>query len=97
MLAITLLLLVLGAVLALFGTAGFALNWAAPDHDSLRFAQILAKSGRRLSAAGLALYALAHYGASGPTLIVLIAVGITAAATYLTATSNTIVPTGATP
>jgi len=97
MLAITLTLLALGAALAFFGTAGFALNWSAPDHDSLRFAQILAKAGRRLSVAGLALYALAHYGASGVTLIVLIAVGVTAAATYVTATSNTIVPTGATP
>jgi hypothetical protein len=95
MLATTLLMLGLGAVLALFGTAGFALNWAAPDHDSLRFAQALAKTGRRLSAAGLTLYALAHYGASGATLILLIGVGVTAAATYLTATSNTIVPSGA--
>lgn len=94
MLAITLLLLSLGALLASSGTAGFALNWVAPDHDSLRFAQALAKTGRRLAAAGLALYAL-HYSASGLALLALVLVAGCALATYLTATSNTIVPAGA--
>ena len=96
MLTVTLLLLALGTLLASFGTAAFALNWAAPDHDSLRFAQILASSGRRLAYTGLALYAL-HYSASGAALFALLLVGALALTTYLTKTSNTIVPTGATP
>lgn len=96
MLTVTLLLLTLGALLAFFGTVAFALNWAAPDHDSLRFAQILASSGRRLAYTGLALYCL-HYSASGPALFALLLVGGLALATYLTRTTNAIVPTGATP
>jgi hypothetical protein len=96
MLTITLLLLALGALLAAFGTAGFALNWTAPDHDSLRFAHLVAKTGRRLAAAGLALYVM-HYSASGLALLALILVAGCALASYLTATSNAIVPTGVTP
>jgi hypothetical protein len=92
MLTLTLLLLVLGALLASFGTAGFLLTWAAPDHDSLRYLQALAKTGRRLAAVGLALFVL-HYHAGGIALLALIAVALAAAATYLTATTNTIVPT----
>jgi|GEM_PF-3629874 len=93
MLAITLTLLVLGALLAAFGTAGFALNWTAPDHDSLRYTQGIAKAGRRLSAAGLTLYAL-HYGASGPALIALLLAAALALATYLTRTTSTLLADG---
>jgi len=90
----TALLLILGGVFAVFGVLGFLGNWQAPDHDSLRFVQALATTGRRLTAAGLALYAL-HYSASGLVLALLLAAALLAAATYLTRTSNTILPTGA--
>jgi alkanesulfonate monooxygenase SsuD/methylene tetrahydromethanopterin reductase-like flavin-dependent oxidoreductase (luciferase family) len=97
MLTITLLLLVLGALLASFGMLGFYGNWTStPDHDSLRFVQALAKTGRRLAYTGLALCVL-HYSVGGPALAALLLVGALALATYRTRTTNTIVPTGATP
>jgi len=97
MLTLTLLLLTLGGVLAVFGVLGFAGNWTShPDHDSLRYVQALATTGRRMTAAGLALYAL-HYSASGAALLGLLLAALLAAATYLTRTSNTIIPAGATP
>lgn len=93
MLTITLLLLTLGALLAAFGTAGFLGNWScAPDYDSLRFVQALATTGRRLTYTGLALYVL-HYSASGPALALLLCATGLALATYLTKTSNQIIPT----
>ena len=93
MLTITLLLLVLGALLASFGVLGFYGNWTStPDHDSLRYLQAIAKTGRRLAAVGLALFVL-RYHAGGIALIALIAVALAAAATYLTTTSNQIIPT----
>ena len=93
MLTLTLLLLVLGALLAFFGTAGFLGTWgSAPDHDSLRFVQVLAAAGRRLTYTGLALYAL-HYSAGGLALFALLLAGALALATYLTRTVNTIIPT----
>lgn len=93
MLAITLLTLVLGAVLAAFGVVGFLGCWTtAPDHDSLRYLQVLAATGRRMTATGLALYAL-HYSAGGPALVALLLAAALALATYLTRTVNTIVPT----
>lgn len=93
MLTLTLLLLTLGALLASFGVLGFYGNWTStPDHDSLRYVQTVAKTGRRLAAVGLALFVL-HYHAGGIALLALIAVALAAAATYLTATTNTIVPT----
>jgi predicted MFS family arabinose efflux permease len=96
---LTLLLLTLGPVLAAFGVAGFLGNWSgqAPDHDSLRYVQTLATTGRRMAYAGLALYLLHHGLPVGDTLTALLCVAGIALATYLTATSNTIVPTGATP
>lgn len=93
MLTITLLLLTLGALLACFGVAGFLGNWSStPDHDSLRFVQALATTGRRLTYTGLALYVL-HYSASGPALALLLAAAGLALTTYLTKTSNQIIPT----
>jgi len=93
---VTALLLAVGGVLALFGVLGFLGNWQAPDHDSLRYVQALAATGRRMTATGLALYVL-HYSASGAALLGLLLAALLAAATYLTRTSNTIIPTGATP
>lgn len=91
----TALLLTLGVLLAAFGVAGFLGNWSStPDHDSLRFVQALATTGRRLTYTGLALYVL-HYSASGPALALLLAAAGLALATHLTRTSNTIVPAGA--
>lgn len=93
----TALLLTLGGVLAAFGVLGFLGNWTShPDHDSLRYLQALATTGRRLTAAGLLLYVL-HYTASGPVLALLTLAAALALATYLTRTSNTITPTGAAP
>ena len=95
MLTITLLLLALGALLAAFGTAGFLGNWTStPDHDSIRYVQTLAATGRRMAYTGLALYLIHHGLPTGDTLLALACVAGAAAATYLTATSNTIVPTG---
>ncbi|HZP54614.1 hypothetical protein [Actinocrinis sp.] len=97
MLTLTLLLLTLGGVLAVFGVLGFYGNWTStPDHDSLRYVQALAAAGRRLTATGLALFVL-HYSASGVALFGLLLAALLAAATYLTRTSNQIIPTGATP
>lgn len=95
---VTLLLLVLGPVLAAFGVAGFLGNWSCgADHDSLRYLQILAASGRRLIAAGTAVHLLTHGLPAGPLLSILLAAALLAGCTYLTATTNTILPTGATP
>lgn len=90
----TALLLTLGALLAAFGVLGFLAVWPAADHDSLRFVQALAATGRRSTYTGLTLYVL-HYSASGPALALLLAAAGLALATYLTKTSNTIVPAGA--
>lgn len=96
---LTLLLLTLGPVLAAFGVAGFLGNWCgnAPDHDSIRFAQTVATTGRRMAYAGLALYLIRHGLPSGDTLLALLCIGALAACTYLTRTTNAIIPTGATP
>lgn len=90
---LTALLLALGALLAAFGVLGFLGNWTShPDHDSLRFVQAIATTGRRLTCTGLALYVL-HYTASGPILALLLLAAGLALATYLTRTSNAIIPT----
>lgn len=96
---LTLLALLLGPVLAAFGVAGFLGNWSgqAPDHDSIRYLQTLAATGRRMTYAGLALYLIHHGLPTGDTLTALLCVTAIAAATYLTKTTDIIVPTGATP
>lgn len=96
---ITLLLLILGPVLAAFGVAGFFGNWSdqAPDHDSLCYLQVLAVSGRRMAYAGLALHLIHHGLPRGDTLLALLCVAALSLATYLTATTNTIIRAGATP
>lgn len=92
----TLLLLTLGPVLAAFGVAGFLGNWtSAPDHDSLRYVQVLATTGRRMAYAGLLLYLVHHGLPGGDTLLALACVAGIAAATYLTRTTNRIIPTPA--
>lgn len=95
----TALLLTVGAVLALFGVAGFLGNWCgqAPDHDSLRYVQALATGGRRAITAGIALHTTTRGIPTGPLLTVLLCAAVLASATYLTSTTNTIIPTGATP
>lgn len=94
---LTVLALLLALVLALFGVAGFAGNWTSvPDHDSLRFTQWAAKAGRYCAVGALALHTLGHALQSAPAAL-WFTVGALAATTYLTKTSDRIVPTGATP
>ena len=92
MLAITLLLLVIGALLAAVGTAGFtiAIHQPASDHE-LEHARKAATIGRRLAIPGLCLYA-GHYGASGAGLYALMLVVALTMASYIT--KSTIRPTG---
>ncbi len=76
MLAITLILLVLGGLLAAFGTAGFTLVYHQPaSAHELERARKAATVGRWLTIPGLCLYA-AHYGASGPGLYALLIVAM---------------------
>ena len=92
---LTALCLILSVLLALFGVAGFAGNWTStPDHDSLRFVQAAAKAGRYAAYAALALHTLGHALPTAPAAL-WFTVGALAAATYLTRTSNRIVPAGA--
>lgn len=95
---LTLLALLLGPVLAAFGVAGFLGNWTStPDHDSIRYLQTLAATGRRMTYAGLALYLIHHGLPTGDTLLALLCAAAIALATYLTKTTNQIVPAGAAP
>ena len=92
---LTALALILSVLLALFGVAGFAGNWTStPDHDSLRFVQAAAKAGRYCAYTALALHALGHALPTAPALL-WFTVGALTAVTYLTRTSNQILPTGA--
>jgi len=50
-----------------------------------------------MTAAGLALYLIHHGLPTGDSLLALLCAAAIAAATYLTKTTNAIVPTGATP
>ena len=94
---LTALCLILSVLLALFGVAGFAGNWTStPDHDSLRFVQAAAKTGRYCAYTALALHTLGHALPATPAAL-WFAAGALAATTYLTRTSNRIVPAGATP
>ena len=88
---LTVLALLLALVLALFGVAGFAGNWTSvPDHDSLRFVQGAAKTGRYCAYTALALHTLGHALPTAPAAL-WFAVGALAATTYLTRTSNRII------
>lgn len=92
---LTALCLILSVLLALFGVAGFLGNWTSvPDHDSLRFVQAAAKTGRYCAVAALALHTFGHALPTAPAPL-WFTVGALAATTYLTRTSNRIVPTGA--
>lgn len=92
---LTALLLTLSVLLALFGVAGFAGNWtSSPDHDSLKFVQAAAKTGRYCAYTALTLHALGHALPTAPAAL-WFAAGALAATTYLTRTSNAIVPAGA--
>lgn len=94
---LTVLALLLTLILAAFGVLGFVGNWtSAPDPDSLRVTQVAAKAGRYCAYGALTLHTLGHTLQSAPALL-WFATGALAAATYLTRTSNRIVPAGATP
>lgn len=93
---LTALTLALGALLAAFGVLGFLAVWPAADHDSLKFVQAAAKAGRYCAYAALALHTLGHALPTAPAAL-WFAAGALAATTYLTKTSNAIVPAGATP
>lgn len=65
----TALLLTVGTVLALFGVAGFLGNWSSgADHDSIRYLQTLATTGRRAITTGIAVHLLTHGLPTGPLL-----------------------------
>lgn len=84
MLAITLVLLAVGALLAALGTAGFTIAAYQPGSgDELRSARKTATVGRWMTIPGLCLYA-GHYGASGAGLYALMLVVAVTMASYLT-------------
>lgn len=92
---VTVLALLLATLLALFGVLGFAGNWTSqPDHDSLTIVQAAAKAGRYCAYLALALHTIGHTLTGSPALLWFLT-GALAAATYLTRTTNTIIPTGA--
>lgn len=92
MFAITIVLLVLGTLLAALGTVGFICVWQAPSHEELRTTRGAATLGRRMTMAGLALY-IPHHAAGGPALGALLIVFGLALATYLTKSTNQIIRT----
>lgn len=92
------LLLTAGCLLSVAGLLGFLGNWiSVPDHDSLRFVQALAATGRRATGAGITLRVLASGLPGGALLAITAITALLAAGTYLTATTNTVIPTGAAP
>ncbi len=94
MLAITLILLVLGGLLAAFGTAGFTLVYHQPaSTHELERARKAATVGRWLTIPGLCLYA-GHYGASGLGLYALLAVTAITMASLITKTTTRPAATG---
>jgi hypothetical protein len=95
MLAITVLLLAVGALLAALGTIGFALVWQAPSHDDLAMARKTATIGRWLTVPGLCLFA-GHYAAAGPGLYALMLVVALTVASFITkSTTRPVAATGA--
>lgn len=88
-------LLAAGTLLAGFGVAGFLGNWrSGPDHDSIRFVQVLSSIGRNALYTAALLHLLAHALPNTPPALWLAAIAL-AFATYLTRTTNTIVPAAA--
>ena len=83
MFTITVLLLALGAVLALLGTLGFVCVWQAPSHEELRATRGAATIGRWMATAGLLMYIPSHT-ASGIGLAALLLTALVAAASRLT-------------
>jgi protein-S-isoprenylcysteine O-methyltransferase Ste14 len=78
--ALTVILFVVGVLLAAAGTLGFyVVAHTAPDPDDLSFNRTMASIGRRLIYAGIATIVLAH-----PLLVALAVVGFAAAASHLT-------------
>jgi multisubunit Na+/H+ antiporter MnhG subunit len=95
MLALTALLIAVGAILAALGTLGFLAVWQAPSsHEDLQFARKAATIGRWLTIPGLCLYA-GHYSASGLGLYALLAVTALAMASLITKTTTRPATTGA--
>lgn len=90
---LTVLALLLTLILAAFGVLGFVGNWtSAPDPDSIRFTQFAAKAGRYCAYTALTLHTLGHALPTAPAAL-WSTVGALAATTYLTKTSNQIIPT----
>jgi hypothetical protein len=83
MLAITVLLLAVGALLAALGTLGFLAVWQAPAPEELQTARRAATIGRWMIVPGLSLYA-GHFGASGLGLYALLLVTALAMASLIT-------------
>lgn len=92
MFAITIVLLVLGTLLAALGTLGFLAIWQAPSHEDVAAVRKTATAGRWMAAAGLYLYG-AHHAASGPVLYALLLIVALTMATFIT--KSTIRPTAA--
>lgn len=85
MLALTALLIAVGALLAALGTLGFyAVATTAPDAHDLRHTRAMAATGRRAIYAGVLTLATGHVSLAGPMAGIIAAVGFLAAASYLT-------------
>jgi hypothetical protein len=84
MLAITVLLLAVGALLAALGTTGFRLAYHQPGSgDELNAARKTATVGRWMTVPGLCLYG-AHFGASGTSLYLIMLVTALTVASLVT-------------
>jgi hypothetical protein len=84
MTTITAALLLAGGALAGFGVLAFlaaAPGW--PDVETLRLTYLAALHGRRLAAAGIASWAVAHPTVPAPCVLLILAAGIAATAACL--------------
>ena len=84
MTTVTVALLLLGACLAGFGTVAFlgvAPGW--PDVETLRLAYFAALHGRRLAAAGIGSWLIAHPTVPAPYVLLILAAGVAATAACL--------------
>lgn len=85
MTTITAALLLLGALLAAFGTFAFlACATTGPDRETLRLTWIAARYGRRTACAGLALWLAAHPATPALYTLLLIAAACSATASHIT-------------